>query len=193
MEFKTDHYYRIVNNIPEVKKIPRAFIHLKMANQGSESPCFSRNSQSQTPISMTSSSSEEEVSLPSLNSYDIVKQRANQKSAPRVHTNNIPEIDPTILSELEEQARIAARSLSKMTNRLTAELSDMTSVTKETVNLYETAVEDLGLSVDSNIRTMYGLMAKCEELNRKMKPVYEIEAQVQDIKTQLEILESLCK
>ena len=164
-----------------------------MVNQGSESPCFSRNSQSQTPISMTSSSSEEEVSLPSLNSYDIVKQRANQKSAPRVHTNNIPEIDPTILSELEEQARIAARSLSKMTNRLTAELSDMTSVTKETVNLYETAVEDLGLSVDSNIRTMYGLMAKCEELNRKMKPVYEIEAQVQDIKTQLEILESLCK
>ncbi len=146
-----------------------------------------------TSISATSSSSEDEATLLPLDSYDVIKRAQNPIDNPRSKdVLQIPKIDPTAILEIEEQAKIAARSLGEMTTFLSEELHEMSSVSAQSIELYSEAVRKAASSVESNIRVMYGLMAKCEELNRKMKPVQNIQTQVQDILKQLEELESAC-
>jgi len=104
----------------------------------------------------------------------------------------IPTIDPAIISELEEQARIGSKSVEKMMKYLGNELSKVTGITEETVNTYDVAVQHLQSEVETNIRSMYALMAKCEELDEKMKPVTELAKQVRLINESLNELEQLC-
>lgn len=151
---------------------------------------------SQTPISITSaisSSSEEEVTCHhTTDSYHVINE-ATVESKVKISSQDIPKVDPTILAEIEDQANSAAKSLAWMTKYLMHKLSEMSNVTIQTTETYSSAVQNASNQAEENIRMMYGLMAKCEELNRKMKPVYEIQSQVQDIKQTLEILEAACK
>eukprot|EP00112_Aurelia_sp_Birch-Aquarium-sp1_P014389 Seg3103.4 transcript_id=Seg3103.4/GoldUCD/mRNA.D3Y31 product="BLOC-1-related complex subunit 6" protein_id=Seg3103.4/GoldUCD/D3Y31 len=151
---------------------------------------------SQTPISITSaisSSSEEEVPCHhTTDSYHVINE-AIVESKVKISSQDIPKVDPTILAEIEDQANSAAKSLAWMTKYLMHKLSEMSNVTIQTTETYGSAVQNASNQAEENIRMMYGLMAKCEELNRKMKPVYEIQSQVQDIKQTLEILEAACK
>ena len=45
--------------------------------------------------------------------------------------------------------------------------------------------------VDSNIKSMYQLMAKVEELNKSMAPAYKLADQVKEVKRLLEMLENV--
>ncbi len=45
--------------------------------------------------------------------------------------------------------------------------------------------------VDSNIKSMYQLMAKVEELNKSMAPAYKLAEQVKEVKRLLEMLENV--
>ena len=148
---------------------------------------------SQTPISIsaTSSSSEEESVTPltyfhhaNEMTFDDTEKKSSQK---------IPKIDPSVMSDLEEQARVAAESLAWMTKHLMTKLAEMSEVTVQTSHVYAEAVQNTSYNAEENIKLMYALMAKCQELNHKMKPVYEIQKQVEDIKHQLDILESAFK
>ena len=148
----------------------------------------------ETPISIsaTSSSSEEDSVAINEGCYQILHQPAH-KQVSRSNSSQLPSIDPFILTELEEQATGAAKSLAWMTKYLVHKLSEMSVTTEQTAKTYSEAVQKASGQADDNIRMMYGLMAKCEELNRKMKPVYEIQSQVEIIKKKLDILESICK
>jgi len=147
----------------------------------------------QTPISIsaTSSSSEEEsvTAVP----YSSYPKEEVPAVAERRLSQNLPKIDPTVIHDLEDQARLAAGSLTRMTKYLMVRLAEMSEVTVQTSHVYAEAVQNASCSAEENIRLTYALMAKCEELNQKMKPVYEIQHQVEDIKQQLDILESAFK
>ena len=45
-------------------------------------------------------------------------------------------------------------------------------------------------SVDGNIKSMYQLMAKGEELSKCMRPVYGLRTQIKDVRRTLEMLEA---
>ena len=47
--------------------------------------------------------------------------------------------------------------------------------------------------VDGNIKAMYQLMAKVEEVNKKMVPAYKLGEQMKDIKRLLEMYEAALK
>merc|ERR1712227_890765 len=112
----------------------------------------------------------------STSSEDLLKTNRDKR---------IPPIDPTIISELEEQAKTGSKSVEKMVKYLGNELSKVTTITEETVNTYDVAVQHVHSEVETNIRSMYALMAKCEELDEKMKPVTELAKQVQEINESL--------
>ena len=105
----------------------------------------------------------------------------------------IPPIDPSILSEIEEHAKTGSKSVEKMMNYLGEELAKVTKVTEGTVETYDVAVQHVHSAVESNIHSMYALMAKCEELDEKMKPVVALAEQVRNINASLDELEQLCK
>ena len=50
----------------------------------------------------------------------------------------------------------------------------MSSVTGDCVHAYREGVDSTCDSVDGAIKSMYALMAKCEELSRAFKPVYQL-------------------
>jgi len=45
--------------------------------------------------------------------------------------------------------------------------------------------------MDANIKSMYQLMAKCEELSKAMAPLYKQAEQVKEIKKLLDIYENI--
>ena len=60
----------------------------------------------------------------------------------------------------------------------------------ETMETYRDGVCKTCDAVDTNIKTMYQVMAKVEELNKSMGPAYRIAEEVKDIKRVLDILEA---
>ena len=66
----------------------------------------------------------------------------------------------------------------------------VSALTVEHVQTYRDGVCKTCDSVDSNIRAMYQLMAKWEELNKNMAPAYRISGQIKDIKRLLDMFEA---
>ena len=66
----------------------------------------------------------------------------------------------------------------------------MSALTVEHVQTYRDGVCKTCDSVDSNIRAMYQLMAKWEELNKNMAPAYRVANQIKDVKRLLEMFEA---
>ena len=148
---------------------------------------------SQTPMSISATSSSSEESLAPFQDFCHIINDSSVEDSHKKYSQNLPKIDPSVINDLEEQAKLAAGSLTWMTKYLMTKLAEMSQVTVQTSHIYAEAVQKASCNAEDNIRLMYALMAKCEELNQKMKPVYEIQNQVEDIKHQLSILESAFK
>lgn len=142
-------------------------------------PILKTSYRSHSPISYASSSSEDDFT--------------NDSKTPCKVQHKLLPVDPLVLNDLEEQAKTASRSIEKMMKYLSTRLQDNTKVTQETVQIYSESVKNVQKEVEHNIRLMYSLVAKCEELDRKMKPINELAAQVNDIKESLDLLEKLCQ
>ncbi|KAG1670095.1 BLOC-1-related complex subunit 6 [Nymphon striatum] len=84
----------------------------------------------------------------------------------------IPIIDPAIINDLESHAYKVASTVDTMLENLTGTLHSMSSLTVDCMDIYKDSVCKTCDVVDSNIKSMYQLMAKCEELNKSMSSVY---------------------
>lgn len=134
-----------------------------------------------SPSSYVSSSSEDDFNLGE-------KERKDQQHL----RSRITPVDPSVLKDVEEQAKIASRSIGKMMSFLTKELGKGTNTTLDIVSVYDGAINNVHSEVEQNIKAMYGLIAKCEELDRKMKPLNELATQVRTIRETLDLLEDAC-
>lgn len=141
-------------------------------------PTLRTSYRSSSPVSYISSSSEDDFII-------------NDTKIKEKHTF-LP-VDPSVLKDLEEQAKIAGRSIEKMMKYLAKHLQDSTQITQGTASIYRDSVRNVQKDVENNIRLMYSLVAKCEELDQKMKPVTELAKQVSDIKESLDALEQFCQ
>ncbi|KAK7102448.1 uncharacterized protein [Littorina saxatilis] len=100
-----------------------------------------------------------------------------------------PPIDPEAVMELEMCARRVADNVDHMMGNLRNNLHKMSAITVGCLEAYKTSVDITCDSVDSSIKSMYALMAKCEELNTTMEPVKQIGAQIKEIKRLLDRFE----
>ena len=132
-----------------------------------------------SPSSYVSSSSEDDFNIGHQRQQDV--------------KSRITPVDPSVLREIEDQAKIASKSIDKMMTFLTKELGKGTNTTLEIVSVYDGAINHVHSEVEQNIKAMYGLIAKCEELDRKMKPLNELADQVRTIRETLDHLENACK
>ncbi|KAL3852578.1 hypothetical protein ACJMK2_016198 [Sinanodonta woodiana] len=104
--------------------------------------------------------------------------------------DSIPPIDPQAVIELENKARMVADNLDLMMGNLKSNLHKMSAITVGCLGAYKTSVDLTCDSVDGSIKSMYAMMAKCEELSKSMDPVYKLADQVKEIKRLLGIFES---
>ncbi|KDR14297.1 hypothetical protein L798_11888, partial [Zootermopsis nevadensis] len=102
----------------------------------------------------------------------------------------LPVIDPNVLNDLEIEVRRVATSVDTLTENLAGILRSVSALTVECLEVYRDAVCKTCDAVDSNIKSMYQLMAKCEELSKSMKPIYKLAEQIKGIKRLLDLFEN---
>lgn len=107
--------------------------------------------------------------------------------------SEIPPIDPEILNDLEIRASDVAGNLDHMLKALANSLKAMSQVSIDCLSAYDTCVDHVSEAVDVNIKSMYTLIARCEELNASLKPVQNLAEQVKEIKRTLDVFEAVCK
>jgi len=99
-------------------------------------------------------------------------------------------VDPMVLNDIEKEARLLATDVDSLVENLSCVLQSVSGLTVETVQTYRDGVCKTCEEVDSNIRAMYQLMAKWEELNKNMAPAYRVSSQIKDIKRLLDMFEA---
>ncbi|XP_077261434.1 BLOC-1 related complex subunit 6 isoform X3 [Temnothorax americanus] len=105
-------------------------------------------------------------------------------------TPQLPSLDHNVLNELEMEARKVATSVDALTENLAAILQNASALTVGCLETYRDAVCKTCDAVDHNIKSMYQLMAKCEELSKSMGPIYKLAEQIKEMKRMLELFES---
>jgi len=99
------------------------------------------------------------------------------------------DIDIGVLGDIEREARRLATEVDSLVESLACILQGVSALTVDTVQTYRDGVCKTCDDVDNNIKAMYQLMAKWEELNKNMSPVHKTAAQVKEIKRLLEMFE----
>nr|SVE92086.1 EOG090X0FS7 [Daphnia sinensis] len=102
-----------------------------------------------------------------------------------------PTPESTFLAQLERDARSIAASVDGLTEHLAVSLHTISAVTAQSLTVYKDSVCKTCDAMDGNIKSMYQLMAKCEELSKAMTPIYKLADQVKEIKKLLDIMENL--
>lgn len=105
----------------------------------------------------------------------------------------VPPVDPAVITDIEEQAHHASKSIGKLMAYISKELKHGATATSSIVKVYDGTIDHIHEEVEKNIKAMYGLIAKCEELDRQMKPINELANQVENIKSMLDAFEAICK
>eukprot|EP00106_Octopus_bimaculoides_P001551 XP_014768993.1 PREDICTED: uncharacterized protein LOC106868315 isoform X2 [Octopus bimaculoides] len=104
--------------------------------------------------------------------------------------DDIPPVDPHALMDLETQAKQVADRLDHMMSSLKSNLHKMSALTSGCLDAYKKSVDSTCDAVDASIKSMYALMAKCEELGKSMTPIYQLANQIKEIKRLLDIFEN---
>ena len=107
--------------------------------------------------------------------------------------SEIPPVDPEVLHDLELRAIGIAGNLDHMLATLGNSLKAIAQVSSECLGAYGSCVDHVSEAVDGNIKSMYTLIARCEELNASLKPLQNLAEQVKEIKRTLDIFEAICK
>lgn len=105
----------------------------------------------------------------------------------------IPAIDAKALQDLAALALQVAAQVDELLRSVHGRLQVLTALSVGCIQTYRNGVESLGEAVDTSIRAMYTLMARCEELDQEMQSVPVLARDIRDMKSALERLEGLCK
>ncbi|XP_065305682.1 BLOC-1-related complex subunit 6 isoform X1 [Dermacentor albipictus] len=108
----------------------------------------------------------------------------------QMYAPHIAPIDPSALADLEEEARTVAASVETLLESLTTAMHGISSMTVDCMRLYEKGISKTCDVADSNIKAMYQLMAKFEELSNSMRPLDGLVAEVKSIKKLLDHFEN---
>ena len=104
--------------------------------------------------------------------------------------SKIDALDPTAIEDVERHARYLAACVDSMVENLSGVLQSASGLTVDTLETYRDGVCKTCDEVDNNIKSMYQLMAKVEELNKSMSPAYKVNDQIKEVKQLLDLLEN---
>lgn len=97
--------------------------------------------------------------------------------------------DVMLLEDLETEAELIAKSLSimmKNINDFVQHVTKLTSASAQSCQEYLCTACD---SVDMNIKKMYQIMAKCEELSIQMQPIKQLQTDIEKVNKLLDLLD----
>ncbi|XP_012550682.1 BLOC-1-related complex subunit 6 isoform X1 [Bombyx mori] len=102
----------------------------------------------------------------------------------------IGQIDITVLHDLEHEAQKIAQSVDNLIENLSSILHSNSSLTAENMDVYKDAVGKTCDAMDNNIKSMYTILAKGEEVSQAMIPVQAQATRIAEIKRLLQLFEN---
>ncbi|XP_053673692.1 BLOC-1-related complex subunit 6 [Anopheles nili] len=106
------------------------------------------------------------------------------------HTTSSSSVDPNVLNEIEREAQALAASVDNLSESLCSVLHSISSITADNVEIYKNSVTKLTDCMDGNIKCMYTIMAKAEEISKTIKPAEALAVRIREIKRLVDMLES---
>ncbi|XP_018580249.1 BLOC-1-related complex subunit 6 isoform X1 [Anoplophora glabripennis] len=102
----------------------------------------------------------------------------------------VGQIDTALINDLECEAHRMATSIDSLIENLCGILHSISSITADNVDVYKNAVSKMSDAMDSNIKSMYTMMAKAEEVTQSMKIVEGHAIRIKEIKRLVDLFES---
>ncbi|XP_040167726.1 BLOC-1-related complex subunit 6 [Anopheles arabiensis] len=106
------------------------------------------------------------------------------------HPASASSVDPNVLNEIEREAQALAASVDNLSESLCSVLHSISSITADNVEIYKNSVTKLTDCMDGNIKCMYTIMAKAEEISKTIKPAEALAVRIREIKRLVDMLES---
>ena len=75
-----------------------------------------------------------------------------------------PKMDTQCLADIEIEAQYLAANVDNLTENLTNLLHSISAITADNVEVYKQSVTKLTDTIDGNIKSMYSIIAKTEEI-----------------------------
>lgn len=100
-----------------------------------------------------------------------------------------PQMDINTLADLEIEAQYLAANIDNLTENLTNLLHSISAITADNVEVYKSSVSKLTDVIDANIKSMYSIIAKSEEISKSMKKAEQLAVRIKDIRRLVDMFE----
>lgn len=97
--------------------------------------------------------------------------------------------DLMMLDDIETEAELIAKSLNIMMKNINDFVQHVTKLTSASAQSYQEYLCTACDSVDANIKRMYQIMAKCEELTIQMEPIKQLQIDIEKVNKLLDLLD----
>lgn len=114
----------------------------------------------------------------------------NSPAKRSVQELEIPQIDLNVLNDLEFEAQYLVASLDNMTENMYNLLHSISSIAADNVEIHKTTVNKLTDNMDANIKCIYTIMAKTEELSKSMQATEKIYHKIKATKRLVDMFDS---
>lgn len=112
-------------------------------------------------------------------------------SLPKQFSSSLPpQLDSNVLNDLEIEAQYLAANIDNLTENLANLLHSISSITADNVEVYKNSVTKLTDTIDSNIKSMYSIIAKSEEISKSMYKAEQMATRIREIRRLVDMFEA---
>lgn len=101
-----------------------------------------------------------------------------------------PQLDSNVLNDLEIEAQYLAANIDNLTENLANLLHSISSISADNVEVYKNSVTKLTDTIDSNIKSMYSIIAKSEEISKSMSKAEAMASRIREIRRLVDMFEA---
>ena len=113
------------------------------------------------------------------------------QSLPKQFISSLPpQLDSNVLNDLEIEAQYLAANIDNLTENLANLLHSISSITADNVEVYKNSVTKLTDTIDSNIKSMYSIIAKSEEISKSMHKAEQMATRIREIRRLVDLFEA---
>ncbi|RWS02076.1 uncharacterized protein B4U79_04244 [Dinothrombium tinctorium] len=118
-------------------------------------------------------------------SYSMI----SEENIPSSSESSSISINHQFLNEIEKQTQTISENVQSIADHISKYTHNVTKLTVESITQYEKCLFQTCDEIDANIKLMYQLIAKTEELNATMAPIDSLNADIKEVKRLLDMFE----
>lgn len=108
----------------------------------------------------------------------------------QLSTSLPPQMDTQCLADIEIEAQYLAANVDNLTENLTNLLHSISAITADNVEVYKHSVTKLTETIDANIKSMYSIIAKSEEISKSMKKAESLSVRIKEVRRLVDMFDA---